>query len=181
MNISVDIPPGEIEFHPTSYCDRMGRVFFWQGELLRGITRDYVSFYKKMYEDGAIANLVQNHYLVNTELTDLSLNGYPLVFKHSRVPFVSYASEWCPHMLKDAGSFVLDLMEELARYDLTLADASTFDLLFDGCQPLLVDLTTIVPADFDGDRSWKFFRKDFQSYFLEPLRLMAQGYGNLLR
>ena len=32
------IPPDEIHFHPTSFCDRNGRLFSWKGGLYRGLT-----------------------------------------------------------------------------------------------------------------------------------------------
>jgi SAM-dependent methyltransferase len=175
------IPLQEINYHATSYCDRMGRVFWWQGELFRGIGQEYVRFYRQLFENGVVQGLVEKGFIVETELTDWALEEYPLVLKHRAIPFVSYASEWCPEMLREAGLFITDLMVELARHDLTLADASSFDLLFDGVNPFYVDFTTIVDADYDGNRSWKYFREDFLSYFIWPVRLAAQGHGELIR
>ena len=43
----VEIPFEEIHFHPTSFCDTDGRVFWWKGELYRGITENYANFCKK--------------------------------------------------------------------------------------------------------------------------------------
>jgi hypothetical protein len=175
------IPLEELSSHATSYCDRMGRLFWWQGELYRGIEAGYVGFYRQMFANGVIEELIQKKFIVETELTDLEIEGYPLVIKHRVIPFVSYASEWPAEMIKDAGLFVADLMFELTGHGLTLADASTFDLLFEGSRPLYVDLTTLVDADYDGDRTWKYFHDDFYSYYIWPLRLAAQGYGNLVR
>ena len=103
-------------------------------------------FVKKLFEEGVVQKLVEKKFLVDTELTDLTLNGYVLVLKHRRIPFVSYANEWCPEMLRDAGLLITDLMLELAGDGLTI-DADTWDMLFDQCQPVYVDFCSIMPAD----------------------------------
>lgn len=179
MNM-IKIPLTEIDFHPASFCDRDGRVFWWKGELYRGISEGYAGFCKMLFDDGFVRRLVQKNFLVETELTSLTLNGYPQVLKHRPVPFVSYAHEWCPEMLRDAGLFIADMALELATAGLTL-DADTWDMLFDGTQPVYVDFTSIVAAGPNDARIWKLFRDDFHSYFIYPLQLIAQGYGNLAR
>ena len=176
----LQIPIEEIAFHPTSFCDRDGRVFWWKGELYRGIAKKSAGFYQKLFEDGIVKRLVEKKFLIETELTDLTLSGYPLVLKHRRVPFVSYANEWCPEMLKDAAFLVLGLMSELADEGLAL-DVCTWDMLFDGPCPVLVDFCSIEAANSYGDDSWIRVGDDFRSYFIYPLWLMGQGYGNLAR
>jgi SAM-dependent methyltransferase len=175
------IPLAEIAFHPLSFCDRDGRVFWWRGELYRGITPAKAMFYKEILENGIVQDLTQRNFLVDTTLTPFTLPGYPLIIKHRVVPFVSYANEWCPEMLRDTALFILDMMLELATHHLTLVGFSTWDLLFDGFRPLYVDFCTIDRADFDGNRAWHLFKDDFHTYLIYPLRLMAQGYGNLAR
>lgn len=176
-----EIPIEEINFHSTSFCDRRGRLFWWQGELYRGITTEYASFYNKLFENGIVQRLTEQKFLGETKLTNLTLSGYSLVLKHQCLPFVSYANEWCPEMLRDCALLVSDLMIELAKDDLTLADICTFDILFDGCRPIFVDFCSIVAAGYGEDRSWRRFRDDFHTYFINPLKLISQGYGNLAR
>jgi hypothetical protein len=177
----IEIPLQEICFHATSFCDRDGRVFWWQGNLYRGITGHQASFYRNLFEEGVVQSLVNKGFLVETELTNLTLQDYAMVLHHRRVPFVSYANEWCPEMLKDAALFITDMMLELANHNLTLVGFSTWDLLFNDVRPVYVDFCTIDRADFDGDRGWTLFKDDFHTYLIYPLRLMSQGYGNLAR
>jgi SAM-dependent methyltransferase len=176
----LQIPTEEIEFHPTSFCDRDGRVFWWKGELYRGIAEKSAGFYRKLFEIGIVEKLVEKEFLIETQLTDLTLDSYPLVLKHRYVPFVSYANEWCPEMLRDAALLVVDMMLELCGDGLAL-DVCTWDMLFDGCRPVYVDFCSIEAADSYGDESWIGVRDDFVSYFIYPLWLMAHGYGNLAR
>jgi len=177
----IEIPVQEIDFHHTSFLDKRGRLFWWKGGLYRGIAKEHAAFCKKLFEEGIVQRLIEEEFLVETELTNLTLSGYPIVLKHRCLPFVSYANEWCPQMLKDAGLLNADLMIELAAVDLRLTDAATWNILFDGCRPMLVDFGSIVSADYEGDKNWEIYSNDFYSYFIYPLRLMAQGYGNLAR
>ena len=91
---NVEIPIKEVDYHPNSFCDSGGRVFWWKNELYRGIKEPHLPFCKKLFEEGIVQRLIEKEFLVQTELTNLTLNGYPLVLKHRRVPFVSYANEW---------------------------------------------------------------------------------------
>ncbi len=176
------IPVQEINFHPMSFCDNVGRVFSWRGELYRGIRAPYVAFYRKLFEDGIVRRLVEKKFLVGTELTDLSLPDYPLVVKHRQLPFVSYPNEWCPEMLKDAGLLIIEMMAELAHHGLTLEGVSPWDMLFDDCHPMLVDFCSIIPENPEIDTTHsKMFLEDFHRYFVYPLQITAQGYGSVAR
>ena len=178
---SRSIPIAEINFHPTSFCDRNGRVFWWRGELYRGISPARVSFYQDLFARGIAQRLMEQKLLVATELTEWTLPDYPLILKHHYIPFVSYAHEWCPAMLKDCAWLVTKLMLELAKDDLTLADVSTFDIMFDRCQPVFVDFGSLEFADIQGNRTWTRYQSDFRDYFITPLTIMAEGRGNLAR
>ncbi len=178
---SKSIPVEEINFHPTSFCDRNARVFWWREELYRGISPQKVGFYRGLFAKGTAQRAIEQKLLVATELTEWTLPDYPLILKHHPIPYVSYAHEWCPAMLRDCAWLVTKLMLELAKDDLTLADVSTFDMMFDGCQPVFVDFGSIELADIQGDRVWTRYQSDFRDYFITPLTIMAQGRGNLAR
>ena len=59
-----------------------------------------------------------------------------------------------------------------------LKDAHPWNVLFDGCRPVWVDLTSIVPAD--GSRTWPA-EGEFYDNCVHPLLLMAQGREKLAR
>jgi hypothetical protein len=176
---SSSIPIEEINFHPTSFCDRNGRVFWWRGELYRGISPERVGFYRDLFARGIAQRLIEKKLLVATELTEFTLENYPLVLKHHLLPFVSYAHEWCPAMLKDCGRLVTELMLELAEDNLTLSDVSTFDIMFDSCQPVFVDFGSLTTTSCD--RTLIRYTADFRTYFIDPLTIAARGYGKLSR
>lgn len=175
---STAIPDGEVIFHPHSFADDAGRLFWWDAQLYRGINAAHVPFFARLFGDGVIQSLVERGLLIESETTDLTVAGYPMVVKHRVVPFVSYPNEWCAAMLKDAALTIIDLAIELARHGLTLKDAHPWNLLFDACKPVYVDLTSIVPQT---DKSGWAAYDEFCSFCYYPLILMAHGQERIAR
>lgn len=173
------IAVAEISFHPTSFCDRGGRLFWWRGELYRAIKADYAAFCLSLFKRGIVQHLVDKGLLIETELTDLTLPDFALVLKHRRVPVVSYANEWCPEMLRDAALMVADLATELTEVGLTFTDATSWNVLFDRGRPIFVDFGSMEPEYWPG--AWSEYAHNYCTHFTYPLRLMAQGYGKLSR
>ncbi len=172
------IPVDEIRFHPVSFGDPAGRLFRWQDGLYRAIAPDRASFCRELFDSGMVRTLFERRWLVETEIAPLEMPGYGLVLKHRRIPFVSYAFEWCAAMLKEAALCVLDLERELARARLTLQDAHPWNVLFDGPRPVYVDFGSIVPLN--AETVWRA-SNEFCQYFLYPLQMMAHGHGRVAR
>ena len=107
--------PNDIEFHPTSFCDGNGRLFFAGGELYRGIPEKRAQFTRDLFAHGVVEELEAKRFIPRTELTDFTLPDFPLVLHHERIPFVSYAFEWSPAMLREAALFSLRYLRVLAR------------------------------------------------------------------
>ncbi len=171
------IPPEEIEPHPHSFADRAGRLFYWRGELYRAFRRDVEGTFAALLDDGVLDELARRRLLIETEPTELELDGYGLVVRHRRIPFPSYPNEWCAPMFKSAVLALLDLATELAQDGLTLKDAHPWNVVFDGATPVWVDVGSIQP---DGDPVWAAAR-EFVRFCLNPLLLMAAGRVRLAR
>lgn len=166
------IPPGEVTFHPHSFTNHNGaRLFLWDGGIYRGILPQSAPYFIQLFQDGIIQRAAERGLLIETDLTPLTLDGYGLVLRHRRIPFVSYPNEWCALMLKDAALTLLDLAIELAPYGFTLADAHPWNLLFDDCHPVFVDLGSIIHID---NPVWPAY-DEFCRFCLYPLMLMSKG------
>src|ERR1043166_4891681 len=169
----------EVAFHPSSKAtDPNGRLFEWQGQLYRAIDQRHAAFCRDLFSKGVIDRLSSKGLIVDTELQSLVLDGYELVLKHRKIPFVSYPYEWTGTMLKDAALLQLHLELELLAYDLTLQDAHPWNIVFDGAQPVFTDIGSIIPvADFV---SWEA-NEEFFRFFLRPLQLFAANQTKLAR
>jgi len=171
------IPENEAQFSLKTR-DPNGRVFSWQGEIYRAIPAERVEFCERLFSDGVVDELVKKGLLIDTERTTLQMDGYPLILKHRTLPFVSYAEEWCPMMLRDAALKVTDLLITLVGHGLTLQDAHAHNVLFDSTRPLWVDFGSIVPAVTETSLP---ALDELRLWFLEPLRLRSAGYSGLAR
>jgi hypothetical protein len=172
------IPADEVVFQPHSFADPGGRLFSWRGGLYRGLRGQSARLIDRLLADGALTRLVERGLLVDTTRTDLQLAGFELVVAHRRLPFVSYPQEWPAPMLQRAALTILELARELAPLGLTIKDAHPWNLLYEGCQPRWVDLTSIAPAT--PILGWPA-RDEFERFCLNPLRLIAAGQDRIAR
>ena len=151
----VTIPAQEVIFHPHSFADDAGRLFNWNGQLFRGISYARTAFFGRLFREQIVQGLVERGLLIETEPTDLSVNGYGSVVRHRNVPFVSYPNEWCAAMLRDAALTIIELAIELTQRGLTLKDAHPWNVLFDSSKPVYVDLTSISPQQ--NEATWSAY------------------------
>jgi hypothetical protein len=175
---SRSIPPTEVHFQPGPSIDPNGRIFSWQGGLYRAISTPSTPLYRDLFARGIIQQLVDQELLVRTELTDLTLEGYGLVVRHERLPFVTYPFTWCSEMLRCAGLLVVRLEQQLSKHGFTLQDAHSYNILFDGPQPQFVDLGSITSMDL---RYPVWPEDEFCRFFINPLHLAANNQGRVAR
>jgi len=173
------IPYDEVVFQGLSFTDDGGTLFKWNGELFRGIPSARASFSRSLFSDGIMQELIDKKLFVETEITPLKIEHYEIILKHRTIPFVSYPQEWCDLMLKDAALHHIDFCMELDRHKLISEDAHPLNILFDGCHPVFVDFGSLSPIPIDSAHLEFLNYEQFGRAFVNPLRLIAQGYGRI--
>jgi len=175
------IASSEITFHPHSIIDSKLRLFWWKGNLYRGIGTEEAVFITKLFKDGLIQKLIEQELLIESEVIPLEIDGFDMVVSHRTLPFTSYSIEWCPAMVKDAVLTLLEFGIEVAKHGFALEDAHLGNVLFDGYKPIFIDLGSIKPFD----KRVHYFRweswNEFLQYSLYPLILMSQGKDKVAR
>ncbi len=104
-----------------------------------------------------------------------------IVLQHEPVPFVSYPYEWPAEMLYAAASLTMELATALLPGGWGLKDATPYNVLFRGPNPVLVDLLSIERRD-PKDPIWLAYSQ-FARTFLLPLlahRTLALPISRLL-
>jgi len=116
-----------------------------------------------------------------TAIDSLGLAATPppgtLAIAHPRVPFPTYAHEWCPEMLYAAGKLTLQIAAALHADGLGLKDATPHNVLFRGARPILIDAASAEWRD-PGDPTW-LPQAQFTRTFVLPL-LTARHCGMTL-
>ncbi|MFY9556150.1 MAG: class I SAM-dependent methyltransferase, partial [Blastocatellia bacterium] len=172
---------------PASFRDPSGRLFRVGGRVIRIVNETGAPDLRAFLASGTSQRFVQAGRLVRTdvlnpaavaddndEFTSLLHADGSLVLEHERIPFQSFPYEWPPEMLHAAASLTLDLADSLLDEGFGLKDATPYNILFRGPDPVFVDLLSFERRD-TGDPTWLPYAQ-FVRTFLLPL-LVNKHFG----
>jgi SAM-dependent methyltransferase len=97
-----------------------------------------------------------------------------MILEHERVAFPSYPYEWPPEMLYQAAALTLNLAMELLPDGIGLKDATPYNVLFRGPNPVFIDVLSFERRD-SADPSWLPYGQMIRTFLL-PL-LIHQHFG----
>lgn len=160
-----------------SFRDRLGRVYIQDNAIYRGLSQSALSDWEALSSTQFFPAAMKDGLVVATETTTApnidtselpeSWAGY---LKHERLEFVTYPYEWPFDMLKDAALQQLDLMEWALSEDMILKDATPYNTVYRGVQPIFIDIPSFEKLK-PGD-AWVGYRQ-FCEMFLYPLMLQS--------
>ena len=166
-------------FEPGSFRDRTSRVFYQDGAVLRGLNAHAAqewevlqtkSFFRQFMAEGKIVHTEQ------VESTDASPDAgqgdeqWSVILTHQAIPFISYPYEWPFSMLQAAALLTLDLQAAALYADMTLKDATPFNVQWAGSRPVFIDIPSF--ERLRPGEPWVGYRQ-FCQLFLYPLFLQA--------
>jgi hypothetical protein len=162
---------------PGSFRDHRGRVFTQNGRVLRALSPEGWSAWRRLSESPLFARLTESGRLIGTRPrtenpADLAPppGEWAGVLEHESLPMVSYPYEWSFGALQDAAVFFLDLLAEALRHGFDLRDATPYNIQFRGLRPVFIDVPSLEPR---GDAAaWPGYG-EFCRGFLFPLLLEA--------
>jgi 2-polyprenyl-3-methyl-5-hydroxy-6-metoxy-1,4-benzoquinol methylase len=167
----------------SSFRDPEGCCFVWGQRILRIVHPTVLGEIEPFLASPTAARFVAARQLISTrklsaaELDQLRQSeGFAelarrheigAVFEHERVVFPSYPYEWPPEMLYAAGILTLDLAQACLGEGYGLKDATPYNVLFCGSQPIFIDVLSFEQRN-PGDPVWKPYAQ-FCRTFLLPL------------
>ncbi len=157
----------------ASFRDPNGFLFSRGGILYRQVNRKYEREYARLMESGLYAKLVKAGLLIPHEEVDQAPAEKVACFKvvqPERVPFISYPYEWSFGQLKDAALATLSIQRRALKLDMSLKDASAYNIQFVRGKATLID--TLSFEIYKEGQPWVAYRQ-FCQHFLAPLALMA--------
>ena len=161
-----------------SFRDPASRVYLAGDRVLRALSPEADEDLAAAEASSAFRRAVEEGRLVPTRRLDASPVelGIPAtwsaVVEHPRLDLWTYPYEWSFSMLQDAALLQLGLLRDALEEDLTLKDASPYNVQFDGARPVFIDVGSferLVPGD-----PWYGYLQ-FCQLFLYPLLLQAHG------
>lgn len=158
---------------PASFRDPSGFLFTRNGILHRQINRAYSKDYARFIDSRLCEKLVKAGLLIPHVEVDQPPAESALAFKiiqPERAPFISYPYEWSFSQLKDAALATLSIQKRALKLDMSLKDASAYNIQFMRGKPTLID--TLSFEIYKEGEPWVAY-KQFCQHFLAPLALMA--------
>lgn len=158
-----------------SFRDRRGRVYTVDGRIYRSIMPMAADDFEFVRATGLIDELVNDQMLIAESPVDCAvLNGQgddaSLVLEHPRLTYISYPYEWSFSALKAAALLHLDVQLRALRKNVSLTDASAYNVQFDGPNPIFIDSLSF--RRYQDGEFWDGHRQ-FCEQFVNPLLLRS--------
>jgi len=144
------------------------------------VNQSYAEDYVRLMESGLYAKLVKAGLLIphaevdraeRSRSASTTLSAEPFkVIQPERVPFISYPYEWSFGQLKDAALATLSIQKRALKAELSLKDASAYNIQFVRGKATLID--TLSFEKYKEGQPWVAYRQ-FCQHFLAPLALMS--------
>lgn len=155
----------------SSFRDPSGYIFKENGCLYRSVSMLYKENYEQLMGSGLYNELIEKELLVkHEEVKDISIGAYKTI-KPEFINFISYPYEWCFSQYKDAALLTLEIQEIAMKYNMSLKDASAYNIQFFKGKPIFID--TLSFEKLDENKPWVAY-KQFCQHFLAPIALMAK-------
>jgi SAM-dependent methyltransferase len=161
----------QLETVRRSFRDPAGTVVHSAGRVLRYVNASGADDLAAFEESQTIRRFVEDGKIVGTTRMEASQEDETILLEHERIPFPSYPYEWAPEMLRAAGLLTLDLAEASLGENLGLKDATPFNILWRGPNPVFVDILSFERRD-PKDATWLPLAQ-FHRTFVLPLMANA--------
>jgi hypothetical protein len=158
----------------SSFRDPSGYIFNNNDKFYRVVNNSYKENLDHLEDSGLYDKLLESKKVIPYEqVLNTSLDSDKDVYKviiPEQLGFVSYPYEWCFSQLKDAALLTLDIQRESLKYDMSLKDASAYNVQFHRGLPVMIDTLSFEKYS-EGD-PWVAY-KQFCQHFLAPLALAS--------
>jgi SAM-dependent methyltransferase len=172
----------------VSFRDPAGQLFRFGGRMVRAVNPAGAAGVTSFLDSRQARDLMAAGSIVGTRrldaaetneaLSHLKLSSLfqdrpsALLLEHDRIEFPSFPFEWPPEMLYQAAALTLDLAQRLQADGIGLKDATPYNVLFRGPEPVFVDFLSFERRQ-PGDMSWLPYAQFIRAFLLP---LLAQKY-----
>ena len=128
--------------HGASFRDPSGFIYVHDGRVYRQVNERYASEYEHLMASGLYEALSGKRWLIPHEEvpapTETSSEAFRTLLPEP-LEFVSYPYEWSFSQLQDAALLTLRIQRRALEFDMTLRDASAYNVQIQHGRPGLID------------------------------------------
>jgi len=162
----------EVAFFGYNF-DEIGKVFHWNGHILRGIYPNKEREVKELMTCGLIDELIKNKLFPKTTISAYIMEGFALILEHEKISPVIYPSDWSFDMIKDAALCVLEVNKIARKYGYQTIDSHGYNVLFKAGTPYFIDLGSFIKSN-ENPNGWLAY-EEFIRYYYYPLKVFKSG------
>ncbi|MBI1346070.1 methyltransferase [bacterium] len=165
-----------LRFDTGSFRDRDSRVFAHHGKIYRALSSAALAHWESAsqcefwQQHLSAGSLISSQVIDATEAAALVGPPWAAVLQHPRLAWISYPYEWTFGMLQSAALLQLQILEDALASNITLKDATPYNIQFIGTRPIFIDVGSFTP--YVPGTPWLAYRQ-FCQLFLYPLLLQA--------
>jgi ribosomal protein L11 methylase PrmA len=164
-----------IRAEPGSFRDPGGRIYWYGERVLRTVMPSAAKDFEFVEGSGLIPALVERGMLIPQSHLSLEMLGEAVgdasyLLEHPKLDFISHPYEWPFRGLQAAALLQLDLYLEALKRDVTLSDATAYNIQFEGVRPVFIDRLSF--RRYEDGQFWLGHRQ-FCEQFLNPLLLRS--------
>lgn len=159
--------------YATSFRDPSGFVFSKKNKIFRQVNLCYKDNYDFFIRSGLYKKLTEKRLLIPHKENSIKILNSNIAYKLINpevVSFISYPYEWCFSQLKEAALTTLKIQKIALDYNMSLKDASAYNIQFSRGSPILID--TLSFEKYIEGEPWIAYRQ-FCQHFISPLALMS--------
>ncbi|MEJ2104276.1 MAG: hypothetical protein P8X47_06825, partial [Ignavibacteriaceae bacterium] len=145
----------EIVKSSSSFRDPSGYIFSRNDEIYRTVTFSYKNNFDFLISSGLYNKLVKDNFLIkHEEIENSKLESVSIykILKPAKINFISYPYEWSFSQLKDAALLTLNIQAIALKHDMSLKDASAFNIQFQNGNPIFIDTLSFVK--YEAGKPW---------------------------
>jgi len=157
----------------SSFRDPSGFLFYHGDIIYRQVNQSYKKEYDTLMNSGLYQKLVDEKLIIPHKEVDIEPAKPEIAYKiiqPEKIPFISYPYEWSFSQLKQAALTTLEIQKICMDYEMTLKDASAYNIQFNLVNPIFID--TLSFETYVEGKPWHAY-KQFCQHFLAPLALMS--------
>jgi len=159
-----------LNYSNISIVDEIGRVFFYDGRVLRAIYSNYAAeccieiLNKKWITDIFHSGLIKTWIC-----QDIKIPGVALILEHQKVPYQTHPSEHTSQMHWLAAKTMIKVNLELSKYGYILKDSHPWNIMFYKGYPYFIDFGSIMKSQ----EVFSDWLSEFRKYFGVPIWLSS--------
>ena len=158
--------------HAASFRDPSGVVFQQGNDIFRRVATLYQPHFDQADASGLFKRLIADGLMIPHKDVTAEWND-PTAYKvlqPEKIAFISYPYEWSFSQWQDAALLTLRIQKTALEHNMTLKDASAYNIQFHRGRPILID--TLSFETLEEGQPWGAYRQ-FCQHFLAPLALMS--------